>query len=157
VVEPAVGALAHAVEALPFVRPELLVNLAAAGTVAVEGARAGPPEVLALLGEQLLAGGGTQEPDERERVPVVGRLADLDGDVAVDQPGHVAVDLDDRRAVAGRPHVQGADVRGRNGRLRGPDPDAVGAPGFDAQDLVLVADLEGVTVASEQVQSRLLT
>ncbi len=55
VVEPAVGALAHAVEALTVVRLELLVNLPAAGSVAIEHARAGPPEMLAFLGQQLLA------------------------------------------------------------------------------------------------------
>jgi len=111
VVEAPVRALAHSEKALARVGAELLVDLASPGAISVQHAGTWPPEMLALLREQLLPGGGPNESQLWHRDPIGHRQHDLYSHVAIHEAGRVPVDRQDGCTTCG-PHLQGTDVGG---------------------------------------------
>ena len=146
-VQPAVGPLPEAVEALARVGRELLVNLVRTGPVTGEDPRARHPEVLAALRQQLLPGRAA-EGDQRLGVARGGVERDLDPEPAVDQGRARPVNGDVAGGGDGRVLGERADAVGRYPVPGRAHPHAVGAPGLNADHLVPVPHLEDAVVVA---------
>ncbi len=156
-VEHAVGVLTETVDPLPRVGPEALLQTVVAVAGGGVEARAGPPEVVRLLGQQFAAVGGPQEGEPpcggvQLGIAGVGGVAvDADGDRAVDQGRGGTLDRDDggpaRRALQQRTG-EVLEQRAAGGRA---DPDRVATPRLHPQGLAPGTPLEGAAEVMDVV------
>lgn len=145
VVQAPVLVLAQAVDALSLVGLELLVDLVQARALTVEHVGTGPPEVLALLGQQLSAVRAAQELQHDSRLAVARVQASTHGQIADDEADTSVLLLRGAdRGQALRPLLQRADVTGRDLVLRGANTYRIRPPLFHTQHLVLVPNLKAV-------------
>lgn len=139
--------LAEAVQLLALVRGEALLQAVVAVADRGVQARAGPPEVGALLGEEFRAVFRAEEAD----LPLG---VDLDGQRADRQPALAVLDLDGAlghlRLVEER---AGEAFEDRAAQARA-DPDRVRAPGLDADGLLTAAPLQRAVPLAERADGR---